>query len=51
MSKSTKAGGEGFVMKVDKYGSPAWQKRYIESGSNEDSIDAVDIDVTTQKSF
>ena len=42
-SFSTKSVGEGFVAKLDQYGVFSWQKLYISTAPNEDSIDAVDI--------
>ena len=40
-SFSTKAAGEGFVMRIDKYGKIFWQKIYQSSATGEDSIDKV----------
>lgn len=41
MSMSRKAGGEGFLMRLDQYGKIMWQKSYINSSSDTDSIERV----------
>ena len=40
-SFSTKTAGEGFLMRIDKYGKPQWQKLYQSTAPNEDLIEKV----------
>ena len=42
-SFSTKSAGEGFVMRIDKYGKISWQKIYQSAATGEDSVDKVGI--------
>lgn len=42
-SFSTKTAGEGFLMRIDKYGKITWQKIYQSAATGEDSIDKVGI--------
>ena len=42
-SYSTKAAGEGFVIRIDQYGTFLWKNLYISTAPNEDSVDAVNV--------
>ena len=40
-SLSTKSAGEGFIMRIDKYGAIKWQNIYQSTETGEDSVDRV----------
>ena len=46
-SFSTKSAGEGFIMRIDKYGAIKWQRIYQSTETGEDSVDQVAV----QKQF
>mmetsp|Transcript_42173 Transcript_42173/g.48960 ORF Transcript_42173/g.48960 Transcript_42173/m.48960 type:complete len:656 (-) Transcript_42173:1509-3476(-) len=50
-SFSTKSAGEGFLMRIDKYGKLVFQKLYQSTASGEDSIDKVAIATSSELSI